>query len=467
MVTRLGEVVDLNPAKPPKDALPSNAEVTFVPMPAVDAQYGIISNPERRPFMSVRKGYTAFRDGDVILAKITPCMENGKAAIARDLINGLGFGSTEFHVLRPNESVIPEYLFYYVRQESFRRAAEAEMTGSVGQKRVPSEFLKNADFPLPPVVEQKRIVAKIEELLPRVNAVRERLIRVKEIMKRFRHSVLSAACSGRLTEVWRDNAQSIESGRELIRRVLGRRKKEHDAEWEQAGRKGWRAAPKPNYYEFREVKIDELPEIPEVWHWVYLPFLGYMNRGKSQHRPRNAPQLYGGIYPFIQTGDIARSAGKIASYRQTYNEEGLKQSRIWPEGTVCITIAANIAHSGILSYPACFPDSVVGVIPDSDLCRVEFLEYFIRTARSNLDEFAPATSQKNINVAILSDLAVPLPPLVEQTEIVHRVELLLKLADKIEKRVEVELSRTEKMTQTILAKAFRGELVRTEAELGC
>ncbi|MBU1932256.1 restriction endonuclease subunit S, partial [Patescibacteria group bacterium] len=115
--------------------------------------------------------------------------------------------------------------------------------------------------------------------------------------------------------------------------------------------------------------------------------------------------------------------------------------------------------------PACFPDSVVGVIPDADLCLEEYLEYFVRTARSDLDQFAPATSQKNINISILSNVAVPLPPFFEQHEIVRRVETLFELADAIEKRVAAAKERAEKLTQAILAKAFRGELVPTEAEL--
>jgi len=138
---------------------------------------------------------------------------------------------------------------------------------------------------------------------------------------------------------------------------------------------------------------------------------------------------------------------------------------MWQAGTICITIAANIANSAILTYPACFPDSVVGVIPDESLCLAEYLEFFIRTARADLDQFAPATAQKNINIGILSDVAVPLPHLTEQHEIVRRVEALFKLADTIEKRVAAATARAERLTQAILAKAFRGELVPTEAEL--
>jgi type I restriction enzyme S subunit len=169
----ISAVADINPPKPPKDELPPDTPVTFVPMPAVDADKGAIISPEQRPFGIIRKGYTSFRENDIIFAKITPCMENGKAAIARNLANGLGFGSTEFHVLRSNGTIIPEYLFYFMRQETFRGAAEGEMTGSVGQRRVPVEFIENTVLPLPPLAEQKRIVSKVEELFQRVKATRD------------------------------------------------------------------------------------------------------------------------------------------------------------------------------------------------------------------------------------------------------------------------------------------------------
>jgi type I restriction enzyme S subunit len=323
-------------------------------MAAVDADSGTIAAPEVRPFASVRKGFTSFRDGDVIMAKITPCAENGKAAVAAGLQNGIGFGSTEFHVLRPSRAVLAEYVYRFIRQESFRDEAAAEMTGSVGQKRVPAWFIEQSLLPLPPLAEQKRIVAKIDALLARVDVAHERLAKLPAILKRFRQSVLAAACSGRLTADWREAHTDVESAPNALSRICQR----------------------PPFQ-----SRTELPEIPRDWAWAALPWLGELNRGKSRHRPRNAVQLFGGPYPFIQTGDVARSGGRIITHSQTYSKEGLAQSRLWPAGTVCITIAANIADSGILTYPACFPDSVVGFIADERLCSSEYVEFFIRTAR--------------------------------------------------------------------------------------
>jgi len=159
----LGEVVAINPKLTASETPASVAEVTFVPMAAVDETGGNIARPEVRQYSQVTKGYTPFRENDVLFAKITPCMQNGKAAIARNLRGGVGFGSTEFHVLRPTPAVTPEWVFAFIRQPSFRSAAEASFTGSAGQQRVPADFLKRIPIPVPPLAEQERIVELLDE----------------------------------------------------------------------------------------------------------------------------------------------------------------------------------------------------------------------------------------------------------------------------------------------------------------
>lgn len=119
-------------------------------MSAVDADRGAIQAPEERPYAKVQTGFTAFAEDDVIMAKITPCMENGKAVVARGLKNGLGFGSTEFHVFRSIGVSIPEYIFHFIRQEQFRRDARLNMAGNVGQQRVPASHFDEAGIPVPP-----------------------------------------------------------------------------------------------------------------------------------------------------------------------------------------------------------------------------------------------------------------------------------------------------------------------------
>jgi len=187
-------------------------------------------------------------------------------------------------------------------------------------------------------------------------------------------------------------------------------------------------------------------------NWAEVPFndLGEVGRGKSKHRPRYAEHLYGGKYPFIQTGDIRSSNGRITEHTQTYSEEGLAQSKLWPKGTMCITIAANIAETAILTYPACFPDSVVGFIANEDKCDVRFIEYSFRLLKRRLQSEAIGSVQDNINLATLSRLNIKLPPLIEQKAIAH---ILGSLDDKIE--LNRQMNETlEAMAQTLFKSWF-------------
>jgi type I restriction enzyme S subunit len=192
---------------------------------------------------------------------------------------------------------------------------------------------------------------------------------------------------------------------------------------------------------------------PMGWPIVKLGSVGKLDRGKSRHRPRNATKLYGGPYPFVQTGDVANASGYIRTYSQTYSEAGLRQSRLWPSGTLCITIAANIAKTAILTFEACFPDSVVGFIPNGKT-NVEFIQQWFSFVQGTLEATAPEVAQKNINLRILRSLDVTLPPLPLQqrfTHIVHRFERLRAQQREAERQAE-------HLFQTLLQRAFRGEV---------
>lgn len=163
---RLGEVCEINPRRPSIDRC-DETPTTFIPMEAVDAKSGVAGS-RVRPFGEIKKGYTYFAEGDVLFAKITPCMQNGKHAIARDLLDGIGFGTTEFHVLRPSEHITAEWIHFFVRQPSVLLEATEHFTGSVGQQRLPQEYLFNRKIPLPPLVEQQRIAIVLKNQMAAV-----------------------------------------------------------------------------------------------------------------------------------------------------------------------------------------------------------------------------------------------------------------------------------------------------------
>jgi len=193
-------------------------------------------------------------------------------------------------------------------------------------------------------------------------------------------------------------------------------------------------------------------ENPKGFDVFELGEIGTLDRGRSKNRPRNAPELYGGKYPFIQTGDIANAGSYIKAYQQTYSELGLKQSKMWKAGTLCITIAANIAKTAILTFDACFPDSVVGFVPDKEKTNVEYVQYWLSFKQQELEDTAPESAQKNINLEILRGLAIPVPPLNLQEEfagVVARVESLRGRMGESERQVEG-------LFEALLSEAFNG-----------
>lgn len=301
-----------------------------------------------------------------------------------------------------------DYLHYFL--QSLYPYLNSNTKGT-GIPHVDPAILWDIQFPLAPLNEQIRIANKLDSLLAKVNNAQTRLEKIPTLLKRFRQSVLSTATSGELTREWRRKSISI-SG---------------------------------NY--------------PSTWKNKRLQNIGVLARGKSKHRPRNDPRLFGERYPFIQTGEIARSDGYINKSTKFYSDFGLQQSRLFPAGTLCITIAANIADTAILNIDACFPDSVVGFTPNENECSQVFIKYLIDVNKAKLETFAPSTAQKNINLKVLNELYLPIPPLEEQKEIVRRVESLFALADKVEKQYTQAKKAVDALTQSLLAKAFRGELV--------
>ena len=353
--------------------------------------------------------------------------------------------------------VSSSYLYYFLQGQYGYINTN---TKGVGIPHVDPVVLKAIPFPIAPRDQQDRIVAKIEKQFSRLDEAVASLKRVKGNLKRYKAAVLKAAVEGKLTEEWRKQNPDVEPASKLLDRILAeRRTKWEEAELAKMKAKGkepkndkW----KEEYKQLESARIDELPPVPCSWAWARLPQLGELNRGKSKHRPRNDPKLYDGKYPFVQTGDIRQAVGVLKDYTQTYSDLGLEQSRLWPEGTLCITIAANIADTAVLGLEACFPDSVAGFIPESDEVDIQYVEYFIRTAKDRLGQFAPATAQKNINLAILGEVALPLPPYQEQCRMVSELQKTETIVVRIESQIQLGELQIGRMRSSILKELFAG-----------
>jgi type I restriction enzyme, S subunit len=284
-VVRLSDVVEINPPQPGR-AISDDELISFVPMAAVEEQTGRLDPSANRAWCEVRTGYKRFQDGDVLFAKITPCMENGKVALADRLTGGVGAGSTEFHVLRPSQAVLPRYLMHHLLQEGLRREARGVMQGAAGQLRVPDSFLRNLSLPLPPRLEQNRIVSQVDSHLSRIDAAVAACLRGRANLNRYRASVVKAACEGRLVpteaELARRDTRDYEPANVLLERV----QKERRVQWEEQELEELTAKGKePNgdrykrkYKEPEAPNPSQLRDLPEGWAWATVHQLNQARR---------------------------------------------------------------------------------------------------------------------------------------------------------------------------------------------
>lgn len=212
----LKDVCDVNPKKGDVKNLPDQLIVSFIPMAAVSDVKGCIVEPQIKALGEVKKGFTNFCEGDVIFAKITPCMENGKSAVVGKLVHDIGFGSTEFYVLRASVKLYNYYLYHFVRSSAFRNLAKGEMTGAVGQQRVPKSFIENFTIHLPSLDEQQEIVRIVDSLLDKEQKAKEAAESVLEQIDLMKKSILARAFRGELGT----NDPAEPTSMELLKQVL-------------------------------------------------------------------------------------------------------------------------------------------------------------------------------------------------------------------------------------------------------
>jgi type I restriction enzyme S subunit len=409
---RLDDLCDLNP----RDSAPAtpDALVSFVPMPAVCEKEGTILPHQHRPFAEVSKGYTRFRDEDVIFAKITPCMENGKIAIARGLHNGTACGSTEFHVLRSRGSVLPSYLWRFLRQSEFRQLAERHMTGAVGQRRVPVQFLRDTAIPLPPIAERRRVVAKLDALSARSGSARTELDRIRDLTKRYKQAVLAAAFRGDLTADWRvtNNASFRDSWRDSS---LG------------------------------ELAVD----------------VRYGTAAKCHYEPKATPVLR---ISNVAAGRINTADLKYA----TFDRKAIEKLSLQVGDLLVIRSNGSL---DLVGRAALVTEDVSGYLYAGYLIRFRFdqtrvdpkfavLAFEEPSLRAGIERLGKSTSGvNNINSEQLRNLHLPVPSLQEQKEVVSRVDVAFAHIDSLTADAARATALLDRLDQAILAKAFRGGLL--------
>jgi type I restriction enzyme, S subunit len=348
--------------------------------------------------------------------------------------------------MRPRKALVdPVYLCHALNSPIVRQQAHKVARG-VAQKTVTLGSLRQFDISLAPLSEQRRIVALIDAQFAEVAEGEAALAAARNGLDTFRRALLKAAVTGELTKDWRAANPVTETGHDLLTRIA-----KDSATKAPAKGRARRDAAAP-------LDASALPALPEAWAWGRLSALGDFGRGKSRHRPRDDARLYGGSMPFVQTGVVANSDDYIRTHQQTYSEFGVGQSRVWPPGTVCITIAANIAKTAVTTFDCCFPDSIVGLTPVPAIDPY-WIHIWIKTIQQRLERFAPATAQKNINLEVLDAVMVPIPPPAEATEILRRVSDALSATADTLAMLDAEAADAARLKQSILKAAFEGRLV--------
>ncbi|WP_164631980.1 restriction endonuclease subunit S [Rhodopseudomonas sp. WA056] len=374
----------------------------------------------------------------------------GTGTIGRALVYDGSFPelTIDSHVtlVRP-VSVLPAYLGYFIETTRVQRLVVDSHVGSTNQRELPRSFVEDLLIPLPPLAEQRRIVARIDALFAEIAEGEAALVAARDGLDTFRRALLKAAVTGELTKDWRAANPVSETGQDFLTRIIQNI--------------GEGAVPKGRSRRAKEpaaIDHSNLPRLPASWAWTRLSTLGEFGRGKSRHRPRDDARLYGGEMPFVQTGIVANSDDYIRTYQQTYSAVGVEQSRVWPPGTLCITIAANIAKTAITTFECCFPDSIVGLTPVRKIDPY-WVHIWMKTIQQRLERYAPATAQKNINLEVLDAVMVPIPPPAEAAEILRRVSDAISASADVQALLEAEAADAARLKQSILKAAFEGRLV--------
>jgi type I restriction enzyme S subunit len=441
----LSEAVEVNP-KIDRSSLHDDLDVSFVPMAAVEALSGGIDVSTVRKYAEVKKGYTHFRDGDILFAKVTPCMENGKMAIARKLVSGIGFGSTEFHVLRPRAGVDARYVYYFVSSQTFRKDASGHMTGAVGLRRVPSAYLEEQLIPLPHIDEQRRIVAELEKQFSRLDEAVANLQRVKANLKRYKASVLKDAVEGRLVpteaELARREGRTFETGEQLLQRIL------------EARRSSWTGRGK---FRSPEAPARDASELPEGWTWSSIDQLAEVGTGATPNRSKTEYWTDGDV-PWVTSGvangDYVEKASEFVT-RRALAETNLT---LYPAGTLLVAMYGEGKTRGKcaeLRIPAT-TNQALAALQVSDEVRA-YVRHFLELNYEEMRKVASGGVQPNLNLSLVRAVAVPLPSVAEQVRIVAEVDSRLSLKIETDRLIENNLKRAKLFRNNFLKELFTVE----------
>lgn len=488
--TQIAELGFINP----RNNAPEDCSASFVSMPMIFAEYGKANEHEPRPWGEIKKGYTHFAEGDVGLAKITPCFENGKSTVFRNLTGAIGSGTTELHIVRPLFADA-NYILIFLKSPYFIGTGIPRMTGTAGQKRVPTEYFTSTPFPLPPLAEQHRIVAKVNELMAlcdrleqeraRREVVRDRLtisslsrLTAPEVneeafrtharfaienlstftsrpdqIKILRQTILNLAVRGGLVK----QNSADEPASELLKRIVLENKK-------LAMAKGIRlqkpAVPAQNF--------ETDTEIPTTWRHVYLQDISYQITDGTHLTPKyteaGKPFLSAqNVKPFRFIPDKHRFVSEI-------DFDNYRANRRAERGDILMTrVGAGIGEAAVLDsdFEFAFYVSLCLIKVPNRLVSADYLVLWLNSSEgresSTVRTYGKGASQGNLNLGLIRTFKIPLPPFAEQHRIVTKVGELMILCDRLEVALTKADTTRRRLLESLLEEALAPQRLRREA----
>lgn len=477
--TRLENIGIINP----RNNAPDDLDVSFVPMTLISEKYGEGVESEIRPWKDIKKGYTHFAENDVVMAKITPCYQNGKSAVMKDLINGIGAGTTELHVFRSMiECVFPAYVLIYLKTPQFIEKGITKMTGSAGQKRVPNDYFSKNPFPLPPPEEQKRIVAKVDQLMTLCDELealhQHRNENRIHLNNAAINKLLDASSVNEFNELWQliynnfdllyDNLDNVAKLRQTILQlaVMGKLVPQDPNdepasvllgkirdEKERLVKEGKIVKTKS----FNSLDITEVPfELPLGWSWTRMGDITQKLGAGSTPKGGKSIYLSEGV-KFIRSQNVwnnGLSLENVAMIPRTIHE---KMSGTYVEqGDILLNITgASIGRSSVVldDFDEGNVSQHVAIIRLVDKTIRGFIHVGIVSPfiQNQIMEAQVGISREGLSMNRLRDFMLPLPPLEEQKRIVAKVDQLMALCDELEMRIKMAQEDGEKITSAIVS----------------
>lgn len=419
-VKRSRFAIKVNPSSPVLRALDPDSEVSFVPMDAI-GEYGGIRLDQTRIVSEIGSGYTEFQDGDVVVAKITPCFENGKGTLVTGLVNKAAYGTTELHVLRPLPSIDKRFLFYLTISDGFRKFGEAEMYGAGGQKRVPPEFCK--DFPIPVFLfdEQTAIADFLDRETGRIDTLVKKKRELVGVLKEKRTALISRSVTRGLPIT-----VAREFGLEPHTRF-----KNSGVEWLGAVPEGWNALPIRRVAQI--VKTGGTPTGVEDYHFEENGFKWFTPTDFSD-----------AVY--------------LGESNRTLSELGKKEVRLFPPMTVMmIGIGATIGKVGLSRVESSCNQQINGIVCDKKLDPA-FATYYLKTMRDFIVKCGKFTTLPIINQDETKNLMITVPPLIEQTAIATYLDRETAKMDKLVEKVEAAITRLQEYRTALITAAVTGKI---------